>query len=363
MQTPTSGREHAMRGQHILDLIEHMGKPVIAAINGYALGGGCELAMACTIRIAADTAKLGQPEINLGLIPGYAGTQRLARIVGAGRALELLLTGDQITAQEAHRLGLVNRVVPAADLMAEAKKLAATLAAKAPVAVRYILEAVAQGRRDAVRAGAGLRSDALRPRGEHRGHARRHEGVPREAQSGVQGEVGVRGQDQPPAPLADASGFRFAVVVSRFNETVTGSLRDAALAGAERGGRRRHVQVLSVPGAFEIPQAARAAAETGPLRRGRLSRLRHPRRDAALRVHRVRGRARHHRRGRRHRRADGVRRADDRHGGAGGGAVGTGPRQQGTRGGGRGDRDGGALSSDARPATIAADRHVRIAAA
>jgi enoyl-CoA hydratase len=144
-QTPVSGREHAMTGQHILDLIEHLGKPVIAAINGFALGGGCELAMACTIRLAADTAKLGQPEINLGLIPGYAGTQRLTRIVGRGRALELLLTGDQITAQEAHRLGLVNRVVPAADLMTEAKKLAATLAAKAPVAIRYILEAVHKG--------------------------------------------------------------------------------------------------------------------------------------------------------------------------------------------------------------------------
>ena len=144
-QTPVSGREHAMSGQHVLDLIEHMGKPVIAAINGFALGGGCELAMACSIRIAADTAKLGQPEINLGLIPGYAGTQRLTRIIGRGRALELLLTGDQVTAQEAHRLGLVNRVVAAADLMAEAKKLAATLAAKAPVAVKYILEAVNKG--------------------------------------------------------------------------------------------------------------------------------------------------------------------------------------------------------------------------
>jgi enoyl-CoA hydratase/carnithine racemase len=144
-QTPVTGREHAIAGQHVLDLIEHLGKPVIAAINGYALGGGCELAMACTIRIAAETAKLGQPEINLGLIPGYAGTQRLARLVGRGRALELLLTGDQITAQEAYRLGLVNRVVAAADLMAEAKKLAAALAAKAPVALRYVLEAVHKG--------------------------------------------------------------------------------------------------------------------------------------------------------------------------------------------------------------------------
>jgi enoyl-CoA hydratase len=145
VQTPAGGREHAIAGQHVLDLVEQMGKPVIAAINGYALGGGCELAMACTIRIAADTAKLGQPEINLGIIPGYAGTQRLARIAGKGRALELMLTGDQISAQEAHRIGLVNRVVPGAELMAEAKKLAATLASKAPIAIRYILDAVHKG--------------------------------------------------------------------------------------------------------------------------------------------------------------------------------------------------------------------------
>jgi enoyl-CoA hydratase len=145
VQTPVGGREHAMSGQRVLDTNEQLGKPVIAAINGFALGGGCELAMACTIRIAADTARLGQPEINLGLIPGYAGTQRLARLIGRGRALELLLTGDHVTAAEAHRLGLVNRVVPAAELMAEARKLAAALAAKAPVAARYILDAVNRG--------------------------------------------------------------------------------------------------------------------------------------------------------------------------------------------------------------------------
>ncbi len=145
VQTPTSGRDHAMAGQRVFDLIENLGKPVIAAINGYALGGGCELAMACTLRVAADTAKLGQPEINLGIIPGYAGTQRLPRLVGRGRALELLLTGDQISATEALRIGLVNRVVPAAELMGTVRTLAALLATRAPVAARYIIDAVSKG--------------------------------------------------------------------------------------------------------------------------------------------------------------------------------------------------------------------------
>ncbi len=143
--SPVAGKEHARHGQQIFDAIEQLGKPVIAAINGFALGGGCELAMACTLRMAANTARFGQPEINLGLIPGYAGTQRLPRLVGKGVALEILLTGDMITAQRAYEIGLVNRVVPAAELMAEAKKLAHTLAAKAPLAVRYILDAVHQG--------------------------------------------------------------------------------------------------------------------------------------------------------------------------------------------------------------------------
>lgn len=145
IQTPVGGRDHALRGQHIFDLLENMGKPVIAAINGFALGGGCELAMACTLRVAADSARLGQPEVNLGIIPGYAGSQRLARLIGRGRAMEMLLTGEHVTAAEAHRLGLVNRVVPAAGLMSEVRTLAATLASKPPVAVRYIIDAVNKG--------------------------------------------------------------------------------------------------------------------------------------------------------------------------------------------------------------------------
>jgi enoyl-CoA hydratase len=145
VMTPDGGRDHARRGQAVFEAIEQMGKPVIAAINGFALGGGCELAMACTLRIAASTARLGQPEINLGLLPGYAGTQRLARIVGKGRAFEILLTGESITADEALRIGLVNRVVPAAELLAEARRLAAALAVKPPVALRYVLDAVNHG--------------------------------------------------------------------------------------------------------------------------------------------------------------------------------------------------------------------------
>jgi enoyl-CoA hydratase len=145
VQTPTGGREHALAGQHVFDVIENLGKPVVAAINGFALGGGCELAMACTLRIAADTARIGQPEIALGLIPGYAGTQRLARLVGKGRAMEMILTGTPIAADEALRIGLVTRVVAASQLMVEARKLAAQLATGAPIAMRYIINAINKG--------------------------------------------------------------------------------------------------------------------------------------------------------------------------------------------------------------------------
>jgi enoyl-CoA hydratase len=145
VQSPTSGREHALAGQHVFDLIENLGKPVIAAINGFALGGGCELAMACTLRLAADTAKLGQPEINLGILPGYAGTQRLPRLVGKGKALEIILTGAPVSAAVAERIGLVNRVVPASELIQEARTLAAALARQAPAAMRYIISAINNG--------------------------------------------------------------------------------------------------------------------------------------------------------------------------------------------------------------------------
>lgn len=145
VQSPVEGKETSVRGQQILDFIENLGKPVIAAINGYALGGGCELAMACTLRVASENARFGQPEVKLGLIPGYAGTQRLARLVGKGRALEIVLTGDPLTAQEAYRIGLVNQVVPLKDLMVNAESLARKIMANAPLAVKFALEAVHRG--------------------------------------------------------------------------------------------------------------------------------------------------------------------------------------------------------------------------
>jgi enoyl-CoA hydratase len=140
-----SGKEYTHRGQSVLNLIENLGKPVIACINGFALGGGCEIAMACTMRLASESAKLGQPEVKLGIIPGYGGTQRLPRLVGKGVAMQLVLTGEMITAQEAHRIGLVNEVVAAAELIPRAEAIAQKVIANAPLAVQYTMEAVNKG--------------------------------------------------------------------------------------------------------------------------------------------------------------------------------------------------------------------------
>jgi enoyl-CoA hydratase/carnithine racemase len=137
--------ESSRLGQLVLNLIEGLGKPVVAAINGFALGGGCETAMACTIRIAAENAKFGQPEVKLGLLPGGGGTQRLPRLVGKGRALQLILTGETISAQEAYRIGLVNEVVPKADLIGRCETIVRQIAANAPIAIKFSLEAANKG--------------------------------------------------------------------------------------------------------------------------------------------------------------------------------------------------------------------------
>ena len=144
-ETPVGGKEKSIRGQRVLDRIERFGKPVVAAVNGFALGGGCELAMACHLRVASQNARLGTPEVKLGLMCGYAGTQRLARLVGKGRALEILLTGEPVDAAEAHRIGLVNKVVAKDDLLAEAEGLVRKMTANAPVSLRFSIEAVNAG--------------------------------------------------------------------------------------------------------------------------------------------------------------------------------------------------------------------------
>src|SRR5258705_2977985 len=143
--TAVEAKASSAYGQGVLDLIENLGKPVIASLNGFAIGGGCETAMACTIRIAAEHAKFGQPEVKLGLIPGGGGTQRLPRLVGKGRALQLILTGETISAQDAYRIGLINEVVPAANLIARAETILKQISANAPIAVKFSLEAANKG--------------------------------------------------------------------------------------------------------------------------------------------------------------------------------------------------------------------------
>jgi enoyl-CoA hydratase/carnithine racemase len=143
--TVVEAEQATRRGQGLTELIENLGKPVVAAVNGFALGGGCELAMACTIRIAAESAKFGQPEVKLGVIPGYGGTQRLPRLVGKGRALKLILSGDIIDAAEAYRIGLVDELVSAASLIERAETTLKKIIANAPLSVKYALEAVNKG--------------------------------------------------------------------------------------------------------------------------------------------------------------------------------------------------------------------------
>jgi enoyl-CoA hydratase len=156
--TPVQASEYAARGQAVFRGLETCRKPSVAAINGFALGGGLELAMACTVRFASDNAKLGQPEVKLGIIPGYGGTQRLARIVGRGRAMELLLSGDPVSAAEAHRIGLVNAVIPQAELLDHSRAWLAKVLANGPLAVGLVMEAVDAGLDSGL--DAGLRFEA-----------------------------------------------------------------------------------------------------------------------------------------------------------------------------------------------------------
>ena len=159
--TPVDAEKSSRSGQAVLDLIENLGKPVIAAVNGFALGGGCETAMACTIRIAAEHARFGQPEVKLGIPPGAGGTQRLPRLVGKGRALQIILSGEMINAQEAYRIGLVNEVVPAGELVARCEAILKQILANAPIAVRFALEAVNKGMETSLSAGLLLEASVF----------------------------------------------------------------------------------------------------------------------------------------------------------------------------------------------------------
>lgn len=143
--SPAGARETSLQGQALMNMVENLRKPVVAAVNGFALGGGCELAMACTIRIASENARFGLPEVKLGLVPGYGGTQRLPRLVGKGPALKMILTGEPISAQEAWQIGLANHVVSLSELIPTAEKMVQRIAANGPVAIRYALEAVNRG--------------------------------------------------------------------------------------------------------------------------------------------------------------------------------------------------------------------------
>ena len=256
---PDAAKAHAELGQRVFDPIEHLGKPVIAAVNGFALGGGCELAMACTVRLAADAAKFGQPEVKLGLTPGFAGTQRLPRLVGKGRAMELMLGGAMIDAAEAHRIGLVNRVVPAASLAAEARALADAWprTRRWRCATRWKRSRTASRRRSPKAVSSKRRCSAwpspprtcARARGRSSRSARRS--------SGAASIMHFQGS-------TDASGLRIAIVVSRFNDFVTDRLQAGAPDALRAAGAAADaVDTISVPGAYEVPQAARTMAASG----------------------------------------------------------------------------------------------------
>jgi 6,7-dimethyl-8-ribityllumazine synthase len=261
-QTPGEGRDRAQRGQHVFGIIEGMGKPTIAAINGFALGGGCELAMACTFRIAADTARLGQPEINLGIIPGYGGTQRLARLVGPDRALDLILTGRHVPAAEALAIGLVTRVVAAADLSPRSRRSRRRSPRRCRLR-RYAEAApgldttLVEDRRSARRCsgGVGDRRHARRARGRlsrsasRRSRARKGDGT-------------MHGGAATPRHLPEARVCAWPSV-SRFNADITDRLREGAVAALREAGAEAADIACDVPGAFEIPLAARAAAMSG----------------------------------------------------------------------------------------------------
>ena len=341
---PVDGKERSIRGQRVLDRIENLGKPVIAAVNGFALGGGCELALACHVRIASENARLGTPEVKLGIMCGYGGTQRLPRLVGKGRALEMLLTGEMVDAQEALRIGLVNRVVPQEKLLAEAEALLRKMLANGPVSLRFTLEAVNAGLEMPLDGGAVPGGHALRPDLHDRGHEGRDEGLPREAPREVPGQVKAPQASAPRRPSARA-GCASRPAARAFNARVVDGLL-AARAEALRGdGRRRRGRRprsrCRAPSSCRSRRAAAASSgrfdavvALGAVIRGETDHYEHIAREAAAGLAAV---------ALRDGRAGRLRRAHGGGRGPGAGALGARPGQQGRGGGARGGRDGHVL--------------------
>ena len=288
---PVDGKERSIRGQRVLDRIEDLGKPVMAAVNGFALGGGCELALACHVRIASENARLGTPEVKLGIMCGYAGTQRLPRLVGKGRALEMLLTGEMVDAQEALRIGLVNRVVPREKLLAEAEALLRKMLANGPVSLRFTLEAVNDGLEMPLDGGAVPGGHALRPDLHDRGHEGRH--ARPSSRSGRRSSRASDARRRPRVARPDARGLRVAVLRAAFNAGGRGRpARRRARGAARRWARRRRTStVVDVPGRLRAaagrarrpPRSGRfdAIVALGAVIRGETDHYEHIAREAA----------------------------------------------------------------------------------
>ena len=246
-------------GRRRFRILETCGKPSVAAVNGFALGGGLELAMACTVRFASENAKLGQPEVKLGIIPGYGGTQRLPRLVGRGRALELLLAGDPISAAEAHRIGLVNAVVPQAELAGSLRAWLAKVLANGPLALGLVMDAVDTGLDCGLEEGLAIRGGGVRalvrpPKMAAKARGRFWKsGARRLRESEIWRRV-IEGQ-------LSAAGLRFAIVVSRFNGFITERLLAARWMRWRAPARRRTlIDVIKVPGSWEVPLVASEVA-------------------------------------------------------------------------------------------------------
>ena len=256
--TPIEAQAYAERGQRVFREIEMLAKPTLAAINGYALGGGLELAMSCAVRVASENARLGQPEVKLGILPGYGGTQRLPRLVGRGRALEMLLSGEPVTAAEAYRIGLVNHVVPQAELLEFSRQWLRKVLANAPLALGLTLQAVDVGLEAGLEQGLRFEAAAF---GLTTATEDKREGTRAFLEKRPAAFAGKLNMPKVIEGQLTAAGLKFAIVVSRFNGFISERLLGGALdALARTGGQPDDIEVVKVPGSWELPVVVRELA-------------------------------------------------------------------------------------------------------